>query len=77
MSKTNVGIGSLHVHVHLNDLMTKVFFKKIKTFIITVTCLFFQKFGVCSYYLWTHVCTFQIDLQLYVYIYVERKYMHM
>ena len=33
---------------------------------------------VWSYYQWTHVCTFQIDLQLYVYsyMYLERRYMH-
>ena len=30
-----------------------------------------------SYYLWTRVCTFQTDLQLYVYMYLERRYMYM
>ena len=30
-----------------------------------------------SYYLWTRVCTFQIDLQLYMYMYSERRNMYM
>ena len=32
---------------------------------------------VLSYYLWTRICTFQTDLQLYVYMYLEGKYMYM
>ena len=66
----------------LRDPMTKVF-KKIKSFLINVTFLFFNSlvFRKCThvwlYYLWTRVYTFQIDLQLYVYIYLERRYMYM
>ena len=31
---------------------------------------------ILSYYLWTRVCKFQINLQLYVYMYLERRYMY-
>ena len=38
--------------------------------------MFRQCMHVWSYHLWTRVCKFQIDLQLYVYMYLKSKYMY-
>ena len=64
MEVANVGTDSLHVHVYLNDPMTKVFLKIIKTFIINVTCLFFQQFGVPK----VHACMIilSVDSPLFI-----------
>ena len=83
ISVANVGTDSLRVHVHTysNDPIDKSTFKRIKTFLINVTCLFSNSFvfrkctHLWSYYLWTRICTYWTDLQLYVYL--ERRYMYM
>ena len=70
MGIANVGTDSLHVHVYLDDLMTKVFFKRIKTFLVNVTFLF-SIFGVPK----VHACMIilYVDARIYsIYMCTQR-----